>query len=532
MLRGKAEKSVQWKRKRKKGWRLILAAVFLSGCIAMMAGCGKQTEEDAEGSEEPAETISDGVEYPVLRVSMLVPMDAQPDLDDVEKEVNRVTKRQIGAEVELVPVRYSDFSDIYIQMMVEGNALDLMILPQGMNYLPEYVSNGMIQPIDASMDRAAQYLTYMMGTGLQAGVYQEKQYGIPQEINRIGVYAKGFNLSREICDRYQIKTSEIKTAEDLEEVFELVHEKEPDLTILMPETPVLGVADCLTPYYDELTVGPGSLIKESENGELEIEFLMEQEQMQQALAMVHRWYEKGFIPQNVNTTDEYGSTMLNEGTCFATASDTIGPEMGGLTYYSVVIREEKPLMTTNQEDASVWVVSSECEDPDLAVAFLNLCYKDPYISNLLYYGISGKHYTRMANGTLDISQNAGYASNWVQFGKMDHLCFTTESLEAASITKGIRTVEKLQILYREWEMEKSEAYGFFFDPASVELELTACESVAEKYDILLKNGVTDPATELEKYLQEMKHAGMDKIIAEKKRQLSAWMEEKKVEKEE
>lgn len=51
---------------------------------------------------------------------MLVPVDAQPDLGQVEDALSEVTKRQLGAEIELVPVRMTDFSDIYIQRMTEG----------------------------------------------------------------------------------------------------------------------------------------------------------------------------------------------------------------------------------------------------------------------------------------------------------------------------------------------------------------------------------------------------------------------------
>ena len=41
----------------------------------------------------------------------------------------------------------------------------------------------------------------------------------------------------------------------------------------------------------------------------------------------------------------------------------------------------------------------------------------------------------------------------------------------------------------------------------------------------MKNGTTDPSTELEKYIQEMYNAGMKKIIREKERQLGEWMAE-------
>lgn len=518
---GKSHQNRSWRNRFDKILIIILSCSLLIGS----AGCGQagKTGQEASSTEEQqAENRTDSV-YSKLRVSMLVPVDAQPDLDLVEDALNQVTKRQLGAEVELVPVRMTDFSDIYIQRMTEGESLDLMLLSSGTDYLARYANNGLIQPIDDYMGSAANYLRYMMGMGLDAGKYQEKQYGIPQETNRVGVYAKGFNLSRKICDEYGIDPAGIQTVEDLEAVFDFVHEKEPELTVLMPETPYYGIADSLTPYYDALTTGPGILTSGSDAGQ--IVFEMEEQPVQEAVSVVHRWYEKGFIPQNVNTTDEYGSDLLHAGECFATASDTIGPEMGGTDYYSVRIVQAEPLMTTDQEDAFLWVVSAQCSDPELAVSFLNLCYRDSFVSNLLYYGINGVHYKTLKDGTLDVSGNTGYSNSWIQFGKISNLCFTTKDLQAAEITQGIRTVDKLQIFYREWKTEKSVAYGFFFDPAEVELEVTACVDVSDQYELLLKNGTIDPATELEKYIQEMYNAGMKKIIREKERQLEEWMTE-------
>ena len=513
------------KRSRRDRFDKILTIILSFSLLLGSAGCGQagKTGQEAASTEKQQAVGTADSSYSHLRVSMLVPVDAQPDLDQVEDVLNEVTRRQLGAEVELVPVRMTDFSDIYIQRMTEGEAIDLMLLSSGTDYLARYANNGLIQPLDDYMGESVNYLRYMMGMGLEAGKYQEKQYGIPQETNRAGVYAKGFNLSRKICEKYGIDPAQIQTVEDLEAVFDLIHEKEPEITVLMPETPYYGIADSLTTYYDMLTTGPGYLKSGTDTGE--IVFEMEEQVVQDAVAVVHRWYEKGFIPQNVNTTDEYGSDMLHAGECFATASNTIGPEMGGIDYYSVRIVQDAPLMTTDQEDAFLWVVSAQCSDPRLAVSFLNLCYRDSFVSNLLYYGINGVHYKMTKDGTLDISGNAGYSNNWIQFGKISNLCFTTKDLQAAEITQGIQTADKLQMFYHEWKTEKSVAYGFFFDPADVELEVTACTDVSDQYELLLKNGTTDPSTELEKYIQEMYNAGMKKIIREKERQLGEWMAE-------
>lgn len=517
MSQGKSSRRAGQRKTRRRICR-VLATVILLSCLFETAACQKEEGAKTESAAEVTETS-------VLRVSMLVPVDAQPDLELVEKEVNKITERQLGAKIELVPVRTTNFSDIYIQMMAEGEGLDLMLLPSGTNYLPGYVENDFIMPLDEYIDGSAGFLSAIMKTGLQAGKYQELQYGIPQETTRVSAYAKGFNLSRKLCDRYGIDTASIHTVEDLETVFELIQEKEPSVLVLMPENPLLGIADCLTPFYDELTTGPGVLIEE--DGDCRVGDILEQEPMQKALQTVRAWYEKGFIPQNVAITDEFGSDMLKVGECFATASDMIGPEMGGTDYYSIILNQELPLMTTNLEASYLWVVSSGCKNPSLALSFLNLCYRDSILANLLHYGINGVHYQMMENGTLDTSKNAGYSNSLVQFGKISEICFDVATLQAADYAQGIKTAEKLKILYLEWETRDSIAYGFFFDPEAVSLEISACSQIDEKYELLLKNGVIDPDTELAVYIRELESAGRKKIMEEKERQLQEWLLEKK-----
>ncbi len=84
----------------------------------------------------------------------------------------------------------------------------------------------------------------------------------------------------------------------------------------------------------------------------------------------------------------------------------------------------------------------------------------------------------------------------------------------------------------------SPAKGFAWDNTNVQNEVTACANVTAKYGPALQCGSLDPETTIPKFLDELKAAGADTIIAEKQRQLDdlagsqqitgGWEDEKKL----
>ena len=69
----------------------------------------------------------------------------------------------------------------------------------------------------------------------------------------------------------------------------------------------------------------------------------------------------------------------------------------------------------------------------------------------------------------------------------------------------------------------SKAVGFMFDPSPVKSEIAALDSVLAEYRLGLENGELDPEEYLPKFQQALREAGIEKVIAEKQRQLDAWV---------
>lgn len=67
------------------------------------------------------------------------------------------------------------------------------------------------------------------------------------------------------------------------------------------------------------------------------------------------------------------------------------------------------------------------------------------------------------------------------------------------------------------------AKGFTWDNVNVLNEVTACQNVVSKYANGLELGVLNPDETIPVFLEELKAAGIDTIIAEKQAQLDAWL---------
>lgn len=74
---------------------------------------------------------------------------------------------------------------------------------------------------------------------------------------------------------------------------------------------------------------------------------------------------------------------------------------------------------------------------------------------------------------------------------------------------------------------KSKAFGFTYDSTSVANELAALSNVKAKYAAALGSGTVDPEETLPKFIEELKKAGIEKVISTKQEQLDKWLEENK-----
>ena len=92
------------------------------------------------------------------------------------------------------------------------------------------------------------------------------------------------------------------------------------------------------------------------------------------------------------------------------------------------------------------------------------------------------------------------------------------------------TLEYNKIIKASEEMipedRKSPALGYCFIQSSVSSQIAAVETVMEQYCYSMNAGALDPNTVLPEFIQALKSAGIDEIIAENQRQIDEWAKSK------
>lgn len=516
-------------------FKKLLSFVLSAAIVVTMAGCGGTNDApstdltadssqtgaqgaDAENDGDGAAGIIDFDEDPyLLHICYAVAGEAQPDLPMIQEKLNEIALREINVQVELEAVSLFTIANVYALKASSGEKNDLMIMFPGYNYLTSFANSNMIMPIEDYVNKWGTGLQEGLGELMKVGEFKDHLYAIPQNTGQ-KANATGFCVSTELCEKYDIEPASIKTLEDLEAAFAVIKENEPEVTVVMSEVSGGAILTGLVDYYDGLGTG-GGVLEVQEDGSLKVVNQLEQESYRKACEKVREWYEVGYISKDVLTTQDAGFTAQTNGKCFAVVSSSIGPS-ADYFYETVVLRDSAPIVTTQSSQMLMWAVAASCERPDKAIQFLNMCFESEEVANLMLYGVEDVHYSILENGTVDTSLSEDWQNYWNMLGDFNNQYVKKDLLEA---TPGAETVEDYRRIYGEWETEYSPAYGFVFDPTNVKTEIAACDAVNNEYQLVIGNGTVEVESELQKWIDKLYDAGLQKVLDEKQAQLDAWV---------
>lgn len=175
----------------------------------------------------------------------------------------------------------------------------------------------------------------------------------------------------------------------------------------------------------------------------------------------------------------------------------------------------------------VMAVSADTKYPVECIKFLNLLNTDPEVRNLFNYGIEGVHYTIDKNGQVVLIPRKDADGNPIPDALPGYTGVTyTQGNWFILKTRGGDDPEPLN----KWEefrasnarAVKSSTFGFTPDLSMMPIQIQNIKMVWQKYYPSLMTGSVDVDTELPKFNEELKQAGLDEVRAEIQKQLDAW----------
>lgn len=505
----------------KKSKRVLSLLVTLIVVLSIgLTGCGKNTDTTQAPVSATAgntqETATEKALEPYEVTWYTVADGTCPDTGLVEDEIAKILK-DTNTTVKINFVPWSEYSDKMAMIISSGEPFDIAFTSNWTQYY-QNVAKGAFVDITDMYNEKLPKLSAVMNPALVDGArVKGRIYGLPT--NKEAASAYGYDVDKEYAEQLGIDLSAIKTYADMESALKLAKEKLPGVTpLFMKYEYQMPTTDWDVMIDDKV---PGAVMMN--DGFMKVINQFETKEKQDMYRLLHKWYNEGYINKNPSTVKD--ENILASGKMFARPS-TLGPVpdwTGAANRVITRVYIGDKIVTTSTCVGAMVAFSKTSKDIDRALQFFDEISTNSDAHNALIYGIQDKHYQVIDESTtpkqVDImpgktSQDIGYWSGgaWTLGGDffISYLSKTDPKNRNDMIKQYNQTAVSSPIL------------SFSVDTEPIKTEVAACQNVYAELGNGIGTGELDPEVYLPKFLEKLKAAGSDKIIAELQKQVDQW----------
>ena len=392
----------------------ILAAMLTLSMVVSMTACGNS---EAGGSKDSAKNSGNGDEP--YTVTMVLNGSTQPDEERIEQKINEILEPELNANLDIVVLPWASASQ-QLQLMLSGDEKIDVFYTQATNAV-QYMNAGQIIDMSELIDKYGTNIKQIYGEDIaKINQIEGFVYGVPNQIERGSIPA--VFMRKDLVEKYNIDTSQIKEPKDLESVFETVKAGEPDMTMLYSindgDTPVTRLF-----RGDNLSDNNylGVLMDQTNSTKLENFFATDW--FKDTTTMLYNWYQKGYISQDAGTNTENWRTVCKAGNLFSLffayhPGTPVEFESSTGYDFEIVPFYNEPIINSSSYNGVTFSIAQNSENPEKTMEVLDYIYGSSEIMNLLNWGEQDKDYVieDADNGIINFpegitSDNAGYNLN-------------------------------------------------------------------------------------------------------------------------
>lgn len=505
---------------------VILATVMTLGLVACGGGGTGSSDDVAGGNVDSGNSSGenggsyDQVTYAYASFNNIP---SEEDLDVVEEAINEITRKKIGVEVTLMPLSIAEYSQKVSLELQGGGKIDVF---ESLGDFGNAVATDMCYDITDLLNQYGSATKELLGEDyLAACTSKGKIYGVPTY--------KPFALTpmivyrQDIADELGLDMTMVNSLDDVTAVLEQVKAAKPDMIPLSPtQAGTLGTELTMKEidYLNDDFYSPvGGLI----GNELNVMDLYSSDEFMAICQFARDLYVKDLVMKDAATTTSMAAENMSSGNYFAYIASYSYPEKdtaaslqaqcGGFELGAKIIGDA--YLSTGDINALTWMIASTTDVPEAAMKFLDLTFTDKDVINLIIYGIEGRDYVQVGDGTVTYPE--GQDSTTVPYtaqlscGTLGNffLMYPMVGTDPASL---------------DWELEQnkkaatSPAMGFTFDASALNTQYTAVKNVISQYLPGFVCGSLDPNAEMDKFITALNDAGYQDILNAKQEQLDAW----------
>ncbi|WP_150270689.1 ABC transporter substrate-binding protein [Paenibacillus tepidiphilus] len=485
----------------------------------------KETANATKSSSGPEATADPASELKPYTVKLIYVGAPQKDEKQVEDEINKLLEPKINAKLDIAPIDWGDWDSETNLKIASREPFDLIFTAQWRHYVTNAAKGAYLALNDDGGPAGNLLKEYGQGIlesldplFLKGSAINGVNYGVPT--NKELAAQGGVVYRSDIAQDLGIDMSGVKSIQDLDAVLKVVKEKRADVTPLYFKQGETFNSQYMA-QYDTLGDAsiPGVLLKDSQD--TTIKSMIEMDRYKEIVKLTREYMKKGYINADAAIATTSTQDAMKAGNVFMTVQslkpgkDSELANATGLVGKLKQIAFNDPTVSTSDAAGSMLAVSASSADPARAMMVLNLLHTDKEINNLLVFGIKGVHYEVVSGDTIkatDKTPDYNTGAAWMLGSQFLNPVWESEAPDKWEQFKAFNAQGKATV-----------ALGYNFDGSKMETEMAACKAVMDEFDTSLDTGTVDPDTVLTKYAEKLKKAGVEKIIAEKQKQLDEFL---------
>lgn len=513
--------------------KFLSLLLLLSMLAAVVAGCAPSAAP-AGGEAAPSDASAGSPTGEVVTLDYYWIGNGDTDQrSKVEAAINEYVEPLIGVNVVFHIIGWGDWQTKALTALRAGEKIDIFFTADWRDYM-QLATEDLLLPLNDNEGESGNLLeqygqdilaglnpAFITGTqvdGVNYAVPTNKELTVPEGFVYNVALAEEIGFTEE-------EAAKIKTLRDLEPWLEKAKAARPD------EYPYLTDGRLgFQPWVPGFVVAvPNDLISmkfaPDENGVFDetIVSIMETDWAVEHTGIMREWYEKGWIHPDSGLTTFLTSEIRNAGKFLIEPQPLKGNNIkaqelvnasGNADLQLKEIYSQPKINVTVHSGGSMLAIPAVSDHPVEAMKFINLMHSDSKLLNMMLFGVEGTHWEFEADGRVNLLNSAWYGAHggaWTLGNTM---------LQAVS-NKEDPEKNRMLIEYSNDAIDHA-SLGFRFRPEPVAAEITAITAVADGTARALLTGYVDPATELPKFIEDLKAAGFDAVKAEVETQYEAW----------
>ncbi|QHW32754.1 DUF3502 domain-containing protein [Paenibacillus rhizovicinus] len=504
-----------------------------NGSTSNGANASKNANTGTDGNAAAADTAQPE-KLDQVSLKLILPGDKPQRYDEVMKALNEKLTDKIQATLSIQYIPWDSYKDQILVKLAAGEDFDFFYDGWWQNYAQVLSKNGAMDITDLFEKDAPDLYNGLTADYIDTNKYNGKIYGIP--VPGPLEYPQVYTYRADLADKYGFTADSFKSIDDITAFTKKVMAADKtriggrfngEYTGSYQSIAFLGTQREFIPSNDFNS--PGMLL----NNEPKVINQFESQQYKDYLKWAKMNWDEGLVDRDSlfsksTVTTDANTDVSTIGGIGNAPEGWLGDRSEALSKIEAgarvdaVFMEKGTKMVSSFKAGNFTVLSPSSKNPDRVLKFLNLIYADKEIRDMYLYGIEGKDFIAVGDDQykypdgLDATKT--FNNQWWMVTPWKNTRLSANATET----------DKSSIAYitDPNNFVKSVIAGFEFNPDAVKSEISKVSAVVAEYRKILESGSGTQAQQDSKYaefLAKLKKAGVDNIIAEKQRQIDAFL---------